>query len=234
MTCSPVKPVITLGVNEVKWHDAFRGFRVSFGQTTEPLELYPNQRPLHERRQESATPTVEDSLASSLIPTDTAATATSVSIDLSHEGDGENWFPEIGTAGPQLPIDIDCKDCLTRGSLELSQGEWELLDKEDWGNIDSFTDIFKVGFVRFNLKEFFAHVELQVTPSIEGSQSFTFFSLAVPGVTGFTVRIQIYLRLYQRGHDLTQMNDSFPRLAKPGSCSSHSSVSRGNFLAPLS
>ncbi|KEF60442.1 uncharacterized protein A1O9_02003 [Exophiala aquamarina CBS 119918] len=187
MTCTRMQPIISLSVSQVKWHDAFHGFRVSFGRITEPLELYSHQRPMHEKRQESATTTAADPLASSLIPSGPVATATAVSIDLSHEGDGGNWFPELKTSALQLPIDIDCKDCLTKGSLELSQGEWELLDAADWLDAGSFTDIFKVGFVRFNLKDFFAHVELQVTPSIEGSESFVFFSLTVPGVTGFTL-----------------------------------------------
>lgn len=190
MTCSPEEPVITFDVEEVRWHEAFHGFHIRFGQTTEPLELYNNQGRLHGRRQESATPTSVDVLASSLIPVDSDPSATSVSIDLSHEGDGEDWFPGFKTPGPELPIDIDCKDCLTKGTLELSQGEWELAD--NLAKIDSFSDIFKLGFVRFNIKDFLARVELQINPSIEGSSSFTFFSLTVPGVTGFTVRTYLH------------------------------------------
>jgi len=200
MSCSSRKPEIKFSVKEAIWHEAFHGIHINFGQTTEPLELYTDQRPSHERRQETATPTLAGPLASSLIPTDTAATATSVSIDLSHEGDKENWFPEFKTSALQFPIDIECKDCQTRGSLELTQGEWELLDFADWANVDNFTDIFRFGFVQFSLKEFFAHVELQLTPSIEGDQSFTFFSLPIPGVTGFTVGTHIYLKSSRRAH----------------------------------
>lgn len=215
MTCSPVEPVITFDVEEVRWHDAFHGFHISFGQTIEPLVQYTNQGRLHGRRQESATPTSVDSLVSSLIPSDSNPSATSVSIDLSHEGDAEDWFPGLKAPGPELPIAIDCKDCITKGSLELSQGEWELLDKDDLLRIDSFSEIFKLGFVRFNIKDFLAHVELQISPSIEGSSSFALFSLTVPGVTGFTVRP--YMPKWYRCRPQADANDwQLPGIGKAG------------------
>lgn len=186
VTCSKLKAAIFFLVEEIQWNEAFQDIHFSFGHTNEPLELYSNQRTIHQRRQESTDPTPVGALASSLIPSEADPSATSVSIDLSHEGAGPDWFPAIKTTGPQLPIEINCKDCQTRGSLQLSQGEWEL-NLNDLDDIDSFSDIFKVGFVQFSIKDFLAHVELQVVPSIEGSTSLALFSLPIPGVTGFTV-----------------------------------------------
>lgn len=184
--CSKLEAAIFFLVEEIQWNEAFQDIHFSFGHTNEPLELYSNQRTIHQRRQESTDPTPVGALASSLIPSEADPSATSVSIDLSHEGAGPDWFPAIKTSGPQLPIAINCKDCQTRGSLQLSQGEWEL-NLNDLGDIDSFSDIFKVGFVQFSIKDFLAHVELQVVPSIEGSSSLALFSLTIHGVTGFTV-----------------------------------------------
>jgi hypothetical protein len=181
-----VEAEITFLVEEVKWNEAFYDIHFSFGHTEEPLELYGNQRTIHQRRQDSTDPTSVEALASSLIPAEADPSVTSVSIDLSHEGAGPDWFPTIKTTGPELPIDISCKDCQTKGNLQLSQGEWEL-DLSDLNDIDSFSDIFKVGFVQFNIKDFVAHVELQIVPSIQGSTSLALFSLPIPGVTGFSV-----------------------------------------------
>ncbi|KAK5052047.1 hypothetical protein LTR84_002851 [Exophiala bonariae] len=177
---------IAFVVEEVKWNEAFYDIHFSFGHTEEPLELYGNQRKIRQRRQDSTNPTSAEALASSLIPAEADPSVTSVSIDLSHEGAGPDWFPTIKTTSPELPIEISCKDCQTKGNLQLSQGEWELA-LSDLDDIDSFSDIFKVGFVQFSIKDFLAHVELQIVPSVEGSTTLALFSLPIPGVTGFSL-----------------------------------------------
>ncbi|OAL22751.1 hypothetical protein AYO22_06933 [Fonsecaea multimorphosa] len=112
-----------------------------------------------------------------------AATATSLSINLSH-GVQDTWFPDtvLPTNAP-LPIKIGCKDCSTNGTLSLLQGEWSVLSTVDWFGAKNLTDIISAGNVQLGIEGFVAHVEIQIEPSLKGDMSLPLFTIPVFGFT---------------------------------------------------
>ena len=179
---------VTLSTTAEGWHDAFHSVHVSFGHSMEPHELYKHDK-LHRRQDSSATTTIDLS-ATTIIPSATAtATATSLSIDLSHQFQ-DSWFPGLQSDIDPLPITISCKDCRTGGTLELTQGEWKFLSRDDWADLDNLTDVFSAGYLELEIKSLLAQVELEVSPSLSGDHSFTLFTIPV---CGFTVRCHLPL-----------------------------------------
>ncbi|KIX09401.1 uncharacterized protein Z518_00480 [Rhinocladiella mackenziei CBS 650.93] len=183
---------VIFSIEENEWHQAFHHINLSFNHSPELHSFHrPRYHKLNRRQEqessESPSPTSSplELTATSLIPSDTAtATATSLSIDLSH-GVQDVWFPTSLPGGvqplPSLPIAIGCKQCSTAGTLTLAQGEWDLLDVEDWTDVDNFTDIISLGYVQLVIEDLVAHVELQISPALEGEMSLPLFSIPVFG-----------------------------------------------------
>ena len=170
---------VTLTTTAEGWHEAFQSVHLSFGTSMETHEFYRHDK-LH-RRQDSPTPASPNLSATTIIPSMTAtATATSLSIDLSHQFN-DSWFPGLETDVDPLPISISCQECQTAGSLQLTQGEWKLLSRDEWANLTNLTDIFSAGYMELEVKDLLAQVVLGVSPSLTGDHSFTLFTIPVFG-----------------------------------------------------
>ncbi|KAF9696639.1 hypothetical protein EKO04_005347 [Ascochyta lentis] len=137
---------LDLAVTEALWQDAFDNLDINFGHSRYDHIYRRHSDFLRARRKRQDDLTIE-------IPTNTPENVTDVTFDLTSElidttfsatdflTGIENFVPVPGVAVPDLPIEIGCKNCSTRGQIILTQGAIKIDTKQ----IDLVPDIFEGG-----------------------------------------------------------------------------------------
>ena len=171
---------------EQSWHEAFQSLNIEYGHT-DGMYRTRTHRALHKGDIPSAT--TLDSQATSIIPTSTP-TSTSAILNLNHQEANTTFSFPLGL-GPSAPLAIGCKLCQTTGSATLSQGAFNL--SLSGGNVTSPLDYIRNGTVQLQVDGFSAHIELQITPELQGSMSYSLFSVPV---FGFEVRPSCHRPLF--------------------------------------
>lgn len=152
---------------EQSWHEAFQRLKIEYGHADGMYQTR-NDRAL--RRRDAPSATTSELEATSIIPTSTP-TSTSAILNLTHEEANTTFSFPLGL-GPSAPLTIGCKLCQTTGSAILTEGTFNLnLSNGDIQN----------GTVQLQMDDFSAHVELQITPELQGSMEYSLFSVPVFG-----------------------------------------------------
>jgi hypothetical protein len=122
------------------------------------------------------------------VPTETPSNE-QVEIDLHNESINStfSWAKDDGF-GPQGPIIVGCKRCVTQGQLLLTQGQIDLSSigelTEQIIDADKELDFIKSGFFQLELNGFSSSNLLRAIPS--GSVAFSYDLFSVP-IVGFKV-----------------------------------------------
>jgi hypothetical protein len=171
-----------LSTEKKPWKYAFDRVKVEYGHCTESHQLRPHHEGLRRRQNPTSATSVPAGTAASLIIPTASPTATSVTFDLSHS-ESDSTFP----LEDEDSITIGCKLCKTTGSLELSQGDFEVIGLKDISitHPPSVLDLITSGSISLEMNGFTAYVELQVSPYLSGDVTHTLFSVPV---LGFSVR----------------------------------------------
>jgi hypothetical protein len=186
---------LELSVTESLWQDAFDQFDISFGHTTDD-HLFRRHADFSKVRRRRQNFNVD-------IPGDAPDNITTGTFDLSSELIDTVFPAESFLAGiqelvpiPQLPIEIGCKNCSTRGKLALNQGAIKI----DLSQIDLIPDIFQGGddgkeignlvtggFIELVATGVGARIELFARPKASGAFEVALFPIpilgfAIPGI----------------------------------------------------
>jgi hypothetical protein len=122
----------------------------------------------------SSTPT-----ALSAVPVPPSPTATAVSVNLSNSViDKDIPLPP----NVKLPIEIKCANCSTFGSLDITQGKFEV----DASLFDGDGFSFSAGSVTLAANNVGAYLELEAIPKVSGSFTAPIPSIPIPGL-GFSI-----------------------------------------------
>jgi hypothetical protein len=166
------------------WHDAMSSIKVEFG-TSHSHELRV-RRHSHDRREEAQTvsaTTSSISSSSSPFPSiDVPSSSQNKSVDQPFQLDLSSEKLDQSIPVPLLPqISFGCKNCTTRGSLEVLTGSFDI----DLGNAVTPGNIIQNGTVMISMPDGFnAHIELGLNVSID--IGFEIPIIDVP-IQGFTV-----------------------------------------------
>lgn len=163
---------------EQSWHEAFQRLKIEYGRTNGMYQTR-NHGAMHKRDTPSAT--TLDWQATSIIPTSTP-TSTSATLNLTHQEANTTFSFPLGL-GPSAPLSIGCKLCSTTGSATLSEGAFNL--SMSGGDVTSPLDYIQNGTIQLQVDGFSAHIELEVTPELQGSMEYSLFSVPI---FGFEVR----------------------------------------------
>jgi hypothetical protein len=179
---------LELSVVEESWQDAFNTFDISFGHTTDDhiFRRHSDFAKIRKRQKFNVD-----------IPANTPDEVTTGTFDLKSELIDTTFAAESFLAGleqivpiPQLPIEIGCKNCSTRGQIVLRQGAINI----DASQIDLIPDIFQGGddgkeitsvvtggFIELAAIGVGAHIELFARPKASGAFEIALFPLPVLG-----------------------------------------------------
>lgn len=166
------------------FEDAFGKMHVSFGHTTEGHTFRSELRRLRSRQEYNSTTTTL-STAANVTPSTTthlsipSATDTSISIDLSSS------ISNTTLAVESLPVDFECTNCSTFGTLDVTQGSFEVDLAPTFIDGDGIS--FSDGYIKVDASGLGARVEITASPSGSGTISLPIPAIAIPAV-GFTVR----------------------------------------------
>lgn len=135
---------LDLAVTEALWQDAFDNLDINFGPTRYDHIYRRHSDFSRARRKRQDEMTVE-------IPSDTPDNVTDVTFDLTSElleytFTADDFLTGLDSivnlpVNPDLPIEIGCKNCSTRGQIVLTQGAIKIDTKQ----IDLVSDIFEGG-----------------------------------------------------------------------------------------
>jgi hypothetical protein len=176
-------------VTEASWQDAFDQFDISFGHTTAD-HLFRRHADFAKIRRKRQNFNVD-------IPADTPDDITTGTFDLKSELIDTTFAAESFLVGleelvpiPQLPIEIGCKNCSTRGQVTLTQGAIKI----DASQIDLIPDIFQGGddgkeitsvvsggFIELSATGVGARIELFARPKVSGAFEIALFPLPILG-----------------------------------------------------
>lgn len=170
---------LEIAVTESLWQDAFDSFDITFGDTTSD-HLYRRHANFQKR---------QDGYGID-IPSDTADDVKSVTFDLTSESLDTTFEAADFKSGlenfvdvPDLPVEIGCKNCSTRGQVVLSQGAI----KVDAKKIDSVSDGFSIdniitgGYMELAAKGMGAHLDMFTRTAQSGSYKVSLFPLPILG-----------------------------------------------------
>jgi hypothetical protein len=152
------------------------------------------------RRRQAATSV---SVGSVPIPTGIPETQTATSFDLALEFSNKTFDPSelLGNftdvvSIPDLPVEVTCTTCFTKGIVEISQGEIQI----DMSQIDLIPDfleggddgkdllnVITGGFFQLTANGVGAHIELAITPKVNGKYAFQLpgfplLGFVIPGI----------------------------------------------------
>ncbi|KAJ4347784.1 hypothetical protein N0V95_005131, partial [Ascochyta clinopodiicola] len=186
---------LDLAVTEALWQDAFDNIDINFGHTRYDHIYRRHSDFSRARKKRQDDLTVE-------IPTDTPGNVTDVTFDLASEllnttfsateflTGIDSFVPVPGVAVPDLPIEIGCKNCSTRGQIILTQGAIKIDTKQ----IDVIPDIFDGGddgkeinsvitggYMDLAVTGLGAHLEMFARPVSSGSYEIALFPLPILG-----------------------------------------------------
>jgi hypothetical protein len=210
------------------WQDAFDQFEISFGHTTDEhlFRRHADFAKIRKRQNFKVD-----------IPKDTPNGTVTGTFDLSSAVIDTVFPAESFLAGiqdivpiPDLPIEIGCKNCSTRGRLTLNQGAIKI----DLSQIDLIPDIFQGGddgkeianlvsggFIELVATGVGARIELFARPKKSGSFEVALFPIpilgfAIPGIgqagASFEPRIAADFEITGGGFELTYGIDVTVRL----------------------
>jgi hypothetical protein len=173
--------------SRVPFEDAFHSVKVRFGHTSErhifrSSELRRRQQPGVFAAVESTT--VSDSTGATNVIALEAPTATAAFYNLSGQVFNQS-IQVLPIVSLGLPIAFSCDNCSSYGTLEVTNGDFDidlknvLHDRHGLGFIND-------GFVELLAQGFGAHVELSASPSLSGSFNVPLPTLPFPFV-GFAV-----------------------------------------------
>lgn len=182
---------LDLSVTEASWQDAFDKFDISFGHSTEDH--------FFRRHSDFAKIRKRQDRFRVAIPEDTPDNVNTGTFDLKSElidfpFPFESFLAGLGNISPvpipQLPIEIGCKNCSTRGQIILSQGAIQI----DASQIDLIPDFLEGGddgkeisnlitggFIELAAVGVGARVELFARPKASGAFEIALFALPVLG-----------------------------------------------------
>ena len=170
--------IVRLITKEQPWHVAFQRLNIEYGHANGMYQTR-NSSALHRRDTPSAT--TLNWQATSIIPTSTP-TSTSATLNLTHQQADTTFSFPFGL-GPSAPLVIGCKLCQTTGSATLSHGTFNI--SLSGGDVTSPLSYLKNGTIQLQLDGFSAHIELQITPELQGNMNYSLFSVPI---FGFEVR----------------------------------------------
>ena len=166
---------------EQSWHEAFQRLKIEYGHTNGMFQTR-NHRTLH--RRDTFSTTTSGWQATSIIPTSTP-TSTSAILNLTHQ-EANTTFSFPPGLGPSAQLSIGCKLCETTGSATLSHGTFNLSAYgDDVATVASPLNRIQNGTIQLQVDDFSAHIELEITPELQGSMSYSLFSVPI---FGFEVR----------------------------------------------
>lgn len=182
---------LDLAVTESLWQDAFDNLDINFGHTQYDHIYRRHSDFLRARRKRQHETTLE-------IPTDTPKNVTDVNFDLANElldttftaADFLTGLGDVSVPNIDLPIEIGCKNCSTRGQIILTQGAIKIDTKQ----IDVVPDIFEGGddgkelnsvitggYMDLAVTGMGARLEMFARPISSGSYEIALFPLPVLG-----------------------------------------------------
>lgn len=186
---------LDLAVSEALWQDAFDNLDINFGHTRYD-HIYRRHSDFSRARAKR-----QDELKV-VMPPETPDNVTDVKFDLTSEllnktftaadflTGLESFIPVPGVAVPDLPIEVGCKNCSTRGQIILTQGAIKIDTKQ----IDLVPDIFEGGddgkkitnvitggYMELAVKGVGARLEMFARPISSGSYEIALFPLPVLG-----------------------------------------------------
>ncbi|KAH7091331.1 hypothetical protein FB567DRAFT_436284 [Paraphoma chrysanthemicola] len=177
---------LDITVSEASWQDAFDHFDISFGHTTDDHLFRRHSDFSRIRKRQSVD-----------IPADTPENVNAISFDLKSELIDTTFAAESFLLGleqlvpiPNLPIEIGCKNCTTRGQVALTQGAIKI----DATQIDVIPDVFEGGddgkeitsvitggFLELAATGVGAHLELFAKPKVSGAFEIALFPVPILG-----------------------------------------------------
>lgn len=186
---------LDLAVTESLWQDAFDNMDINFGHTRYDHIYRRHSNFLRARKKRQLD-------LQSWIPRNASGNATDVKFDLTSEVLDKTFTAAEFLSGiesvvdlpmvPDLPIEIGCKNCSTRGQIVVTQGAIKIdtkqidlvpdfLDGGDDGK--SLTKILKGGYMDLAVKGLGARLEMFARPVSSGSYEIALFPLPVLGFT---------------------------------------------------
>jgi hypothetical protein len=179
---------LEIAVTESLWQEAFDSFDITFGHTTSD-HLYRRHANFQKRQDGSA---IE-------IPADTPEDVNSVTFDLSSEHLDTTFEAADFLAGlenfvdaSELPVEIGCKNCSTKGQIVLSQGAIKI-DAKQIDLVPDFLEggddgkgigsVISGGYMELAAKGMGAHLEMFTRTAESGSYKVALFPLPILGFT---------------------------------------------------
>ena len=186
---------LDLAVTESLWQDAFDNLDINFGHTRYDHIYRRHSNFLRARKKRQID--VADLLSKA-----TPGNGTDLKFDLTSEVLDRTFTAADFLSGidsianlpvvPDLPIEIGCKNCSTRGQIVLTQGAIKIDTKQidlvpdifDGGDDGkSITNVLKGGFMELAVKGLGARLEMFARPIKSGSYVISLFPLPVLGFT---------------------------------------------------
>ncbi|KAF1945863.1 hypothetical protein EJ02DRAFT_395726 [Clathrospora elynae] len=184
------REALELSMTKATWQDAFDEIEISFAHTTDDhlYRRHANFANIQQKRQNKVN-----------IPDKTPDNVTAATFDLASELLNTTFTANSFLAGigdlvplPDLPIEIGCKSCTTRGQLVLTQGAFKI----DASQIDLIPDIFQGGddgkeitsvitggFMELVATGVGARLEMFARPAASGAFEIALFPLPILGFT---------------------------------------------------
>ncbi|KAF2648810.1 hypothetical protein K491DRAFT_612001 [Lophiostoma macrostomum CBS 122681] len=176
---------LELSVEQSTWKAAFSNLDIDFGYTNDH-HFYRRHADFSRVRRRQAATSV--SVGSVPIPTDVPQNQTATSFDLNLDFSNKTFDPSelLGNftnvvSIPDLPVEVTCTTCSTKGTIEISQGEIQI----DMSQIDLIPDaleggddgkdllnVITGGFFQLTANGVGAHIELAITPKVNGKYAF--------------------------------------------------------------
>jgi hypothetical protein len=186
---------LDLAVTESLWQDAFDNLDINFGHTRYDHIYRRHSNFLRARKKRQID-------VAGLLSAATPSNGTDLKFDLTSEVLNRTFTAADFVSGidsianlpvvPDLPIEIGCKNCSTRGQIVLTQGAIKIDTKQidivpdifDGGDDGkSITSVLKGGFMELAVKGLGARLDMFARPISSGSYEIALFPLPVLGFT---------------------------------------------------
>ena len=178
---------LVFSVVSASWRKAFHSIDIGFGGHEDSTRLERHDQLLKKRQDLTTSAAAESSTSFSFPP---APTSTPTATQIAAASVTTAWtdttilppsFPGSDFLVPDLPagLNVKCKNCTLRGSLDLTQGSVNLNNANETDftdvfdiispSIDDTIDFFQEGYIELTVRELIAHIELESTvqPSAE-------------------------------------------------------------------
>ena len=180
--------ILDLTVSQSTWKSVFSTLNIDFGYTSDN-HLFRRHADFTRVRRRAAATITSVSVGSVPVPTTVPNNQTSTTFDLNADFSNHtfsasdllgNFTDVAGGNIPDLPVSVTCTTCTTSGTIVITQGNIQVdtsqLDIFDGGNP---ADLITGGFFELQANGVGAHIELSVTPNVNGKATF--------GLPGFPI-----------------------------------------------